>query len=178
MPKAKTLILKQDDKRLRQISQNVPIEKIKSLQIKKIIKDMGNALEKEDDGVAIAAPQIGQGFRIFIVSHRIFEQDPDGPKIKNQIYINPEIVKTSRKMVLKSGEGCLSVRWLYGKVKRYTNVTIKYYDEHGELHTRGAGGLLAHIFQHEIDHLNGILFIDKAIDVEEILPENNESDAK
>ena len=72
-------------------------------------------------------------------------------------------------MVLKEGEGCLSVRWLYGKVKRHTNVTIKYYDHTGKLHVRGAGGLLAHIFQHEIDHLDGVLFIDKALYVSKFL---------
>ena len=69
-------------------------------------------------------------------------------------------------------EGCLSVRWLYGEVKRSTNATILAYDEKGEKFTRGAGGLLAQIFQHETDHLDGILFTDKARNLEEMSPES------
>ena len=62
-------------------------------------------------------------------------------------------------------EGCLSVRPLWGEVNRSLNATVTAYDEHGTKFTRGAGGLLAHIFQHETDHLDGILFIDKARNV-------------
>jgi peptide deformylase len=67
-------------------------------------------------------------------------------------------------------EGCLSLRWLYGKVKRSARVTVEAYDEEGKKFSRGAGGLLAQIFQHEIDHLNGRLFIDTATDVVNIPP--------
>jgi peptide deformylase len=70
-------------------------------------------------------------------------------------------------------EGCLSVRWLYGDVERSTQATVTAYDEHGESFVRGASGLLAQIFQHEIDHLDGILFIDKAHNLEEVTPEKN-----
>lgn len=171
-------IISQDDKRLRQISDEVPLKEIKSLKIKKVIKDMSESLNSQHDGVAIAAPQIGVNLRMFMVSGKIFEtkeENESTSKIPNQIYINPEIIKFSKKTVLKEGEGCLSVRWLYGKVVRHTNVTINYYDADGVLNTRGAGGLLAHIFQHEMDHLNGVLFIDKATDVEEILPEELEA---
>lgn len=171
-------IISQDDKRLRQISDEVPLKEIKSLKIKKVIKDMSESLNSQHDGVAIAAPQIGVNLRMFMVSGKIFEtkeENESTSKIPNQVYINPEIIKFSKKTVLKEGEGCLSVRWLYGKVVRHTNVTINYYDADGVLNTRGAGGLLAHIFQHEMDHLNGVLFIDKATDVEEILPEELEA---
>ena len=65
-------------------------------------------------------------------------------------------------------EGCLSVRWLYGKVVRSSRVTLHAYSEKGEKIERGASGLLAQIFQHEVDHLNGILFIDKAKEVWEM----------
>jgi MFS family permease len=66
-----------------------------------------------------------------------------------------------------------SVRWLYGDVERSTQATVTAYDEHGESFVRGASGLLAQIFQHEIDHLDGILFIDKAHNLEEVTPEKN-----
>jgi peptide deformylase len=174
------LIINQGDVRLRKISKPLKITDIKSPEVKKILTDMSKSLDSQSDGVAIAAPQIGVNLCIFIVSGSVFDDENKPPKTPtpNQVYINPEIIKASKKMALKEGEGCLSVRWLYGKVKRHTNVTIKYHDETGKLHVRGAGGLLAHIFQHEIDHLNGILFIDKAIDVEEILPEDHEHNEK
>lgn len=176
--KPKDLIISEGDVRLRKISKPLKIADIKSPEIKKLLVDMSVSLDSQSDGVAIAAPQIGVNLRIFMVSGKVFDDENNPPKdpTPNQVYINPEIIKSSKKMVLKEGEGCLSVRWLYGKVKRHTNVTIKYHDETGKLHVRGAGGLLAHIFQHEIDHLDGILFIDKAIDVEEILPEELEQE--
>ncbi len=70
-------------------------------------------------------------------------------------------------------EGCLSVRWFYGEVERSTNATIEAYDENAKKFTRGAGGLLAQIFQHETDHLNGILFIDKAKNIVDMPPEKS-----
>jgi peptide deformylase len=173
-------IITNGDARLRKISKDVKLADITSPKFKSMLADMSASLDSQSDGVAIAAPQIGVNLRVFMVSGKVFDDEENPPKnpTPNQVYINPEIIKASKKMVLKEGEGCLSVRWLYGKVKRHTNVTIKYHDHTGKLHVRGAGGLLAHIFQHEIDHLNGVLFIDKAIDVEEILPEDHNHDAK
>ncbi|MCR4306753.1 MAG: peptide deformylase, partial [Candidatus Yonathbacteria bacterium] len=80
------------------------------------------------------------------------------------------ITKTSKQKVWMT-EGCLSVRWLYGDVKRATKTEVRAYDEHGKRFTRGASRLLSQIFQHEIDHLDGVLFIDKARHVEELPPE-------
>ena len=68
-------------------------------------------------------------------------------------------------------EGCLSVRWIYGKTKRFSHVSIEAYDEYGEKFSYGASGLIAHIFQHEIDHLHGILFIDHGYNLEEYTEE-------
>jgi len=184
-------IIQKENKVLRGISKTVPIDEIKSLKIQKILTDMKEALEYQEDGVAIAAPQIDVPLRIFVVSHRAFdihggtdsgETEKVGPfssekgptfseaKPEDLVFINPEIVKLSKKTEWLE-EGCLSVRWLYGNVRRSTNATVRAYNEKGEQFTRGAGGLLAQIFQHEIDHLNGILFIDKAEDIEEIIPE-------
>ena len=67
------------------------------------------------------------------------------------------------------------MRWLYGQVKRSEKVTLRAYDETGKLLERGASGLLAQIFQHETDHLNGILFTDKASDLQEVKPETNKN---
>jgi peptide deformylase len=124
---------------------------------------MGETLSKEADGVALAAPQVGAPLRLFIVTGKVMGQDT--PKV----FINPELVKRARKKQ-EMEEGCLSLRWLYGKVKRSARVTVEAYDEEGKKFSRGAGGLLAQIFQHEIDHLNGRLFIDTATDVVNIPP--------
>ena len=160
-------ILQKENKTLRKTAKEISFEKISSKEIKKILKDMSIALASQKDGVAIAAPQINVSLRIFVVAGKIF-----GENIKDVIFINPKIIKLS-KMVKELPEGCLSVRWLYGKVKRSDKITITAYDKNGKKFQRGASGLLAQIFQHEMDHLNGILFIDKAKDVKEIKPENN-----
>ncbi len=159
-----------------------------SPRLKKILADMTAALEKEEDGVAIAAPQIGVPLRIFVVSHRAFEYADEGSSNKfkggeaaqsapqkktkhsDMIFINPVITKLSRKKVWLP-EGCLSVRWLYGEVARSQKTTVRAYDENGKVFTRGGSGLLAQIFQHETDHLDGVLFIDTARNMEKITAE-------
>jgi peptide deformylase len=162
-----TKIIQIGDKILEGTSTEVDISGIKSKEIQKVLTDMKKALEKEKDGVAIAAPQIGQTLRIFIVSKRVFPEE----NAKDQIYINPEIINLSKDKEWVE-EGCLSVRWKYGKVERTHKITVEAYDEKGQKFQRGASGLLAQIFQHEIDHLNGILFTDKAKDVHEVNPED------
>lgn len=179
-------ILQRESPVLRKIADNVPVEDIKSTKIQNIIREMTEALESQDDGVAIAAPQIGYSLRIFVVSRRVenivkksktkksddlSEENDDSIKSKNDlIFINPVIKKLSKeKKTLE--EGCLSVRYLYGEVKRSKQATVQAFDENGNKFVRGGTGLLAQIFQHEIDHLNGILFIDKAKNLEEMPPE-------
>src|SRR6185295_15811219 len=90
-------------------------------------------------------------------------------KEKDLVFINPKISKLSRDKEWVP-EGCLSVRWLYGRTYRSKKATVTAYDENGKKFVRGASGLLAQIFQHETDHLNGILFIDHAVDIKEELP--------
>ena len=173
-------ILQKEEKILRMVAKEVPLKDIKSLKIKKILKEMSTALKSQSDGVALAAPQIGYGLRIFIVSGRIFEKSfgkkkPTNleeeeqemkEKIKDAVFINPKISKLS-KVKEWMPEGCLSVRPLYGQTLRHKKATVEAYDENGLKFIRGASGLLAQIFQHETDHLNGILFIDHAKNVKE-----------
>ncbi len=167
-------IVTKDSPILRKHAKPVSISEINTPKIKKILADMKVALDREDDGVAIAAPQIGVSLRIFIVSEKVF----DGRhKDKQTVYINPEIVSASKEKKLLP-EGCLSVSWLYGNTKRHAKVTIKAFDENGKEFVRGASGLLSHIFQHETDHLNGILFIDHAKDIEEIIPDYVQRETK
>lgn len=152
---------------LHRTADEVPIADITSPAIQKILKDMRSALTSYDaegfNGVAIAAPQIGIPLRIFIVhdTYKDRKEDEDAPHIPDMVAINPRIVKLSKKARIV-GEGCLSVPEHYGAVKRSANATIQAYDEDGNQYERGAGGLLAQIFQHEVDHLDGILFTDRA----------------
>ena len=182
-------ILERDEKVLRLVAKEVPIKDILTPKIKKVLKEMSEALTSQGDGVAIAAPQIGHSLRIFTVSGKIFEKDflekrknkkerigeekveeiKKPAKVKDLVFINPKISKLSRDKEWMA-EGCLSVRWLYGKTYRSKKALVTAYDENGEKFTRGGSGLLAQIFQHETDHLNGILFIDHAKDVKEEFP--------
>jgi peptide deformylase len=167
------------DQVLRDTAKEVHVKDIASKKIKDVLKKMQKALNGEGDGVAIAAPQIGESLRIFIVSGRAFDiennefEEGKTPKAKDMVCINPVLTKLSRDK-RDMDEGCLSVRWKYGKVKRSEKATVTAYDENGKKFTRGGSGLLAQIFQHETDHLNGTLFIDKATDVVDLPPKDGE----
>jgi peptide deformylase len=162
---------------LRKKASSVHLKDISTRKFQNILERMKLALNQEDDGVAIAAPQIGESLRIFVVSGKvtaIINNIPEdelkrSKKFPDTVFINPEIIKLSRKK-MEVEEGCLSVRWLYGLVKRSEKVVIRAYDENGKKIERGASGLMAQIFQHEIDHLNGILFIDKAKNIANLPP--------
>ncbi|MFA6297328.1 MAG: peptide deformylase [Candidatus Paceibacterota bacterium] len=178
-----TEIVQQNEPVLREIAQEIPIKDIKSPRIQKILKDMKVALASQDDGVAIAAPQIGVPLRIFVVAGALFDMiknEEEGGKdlVKRKtkkevspdmVFINPVVTKLSKTTEMME-EGCLSVRYLYGKVRRSTKATVQAYDENGKKFERGGSGMLAQVFQHETDHLDGTLFIDKAVDVEDLPP--------
>lgn len=176
-------ILQKDAPLLRGKAEKVPVSEIDSKKIKGVINDMKKAMAGEKDAVAIAAPQIGVPLRIFVVAGKVIagNRGTDAEKNAEQtqkkesevsndaVFINPEITRRSRKKATMD-EGCLSVRWWYGEVERAEKATIKAYDENGKIFTRGASGLLAQIFQHETDHLDGVLFTDKAKELREEKP--------
>lgn len=169
-------IVQEGNKTLRQIAKEVPVSEITGIKIQKILKDMSEALDSQNDGVAIAAPQIDVSLRIFAVSGRVFDEDfingtsnfVNAKKHPNLFFINPIITKISKDKKVMD-EGCLSVRPIFGKVRRATRATVEAYNEKGKKFKMNGSGLLAHIFQHETDHLEGILFIDKAKDKREVL---------
>ena len=173
-------IVQKGDPVLRATAKEIPPADIASAHTKKVLRDMGLALAGEKDGVALAAPQIGHSLRIFIVSGKVFVKEkhetPGEKRAKktppppDKVFINPRIQKLSKKTKMLD-EGCLSVRFLYGKIKRSEKATVTAYDETGKKFSYSGTGLMAQIFQHETDHLNGILFIDTAKDVEELTPE-------
>jgi peptide deformylase len=177
-------IVQKEDPVLRQKAKAVPMDMFGKAELKKVLKDMKSALAKEDDGVAIAAPQIGVSLRIFVVSGKVMEMlHPEDAKedikgeVKKQkkypdlVFINPEIIKLSQEKEILE-EGCLSVRYLYGKIERAKKAKVRALDEKGKEFEMGTSGLLAQIFQHETDHLDGKLFIDSATDIENWPPDD------
>lgn len=156
-------IVQKGNEVLRQKAEKVLIRDISSARIQSTIRDMKDSLRSQDDGVAIAAPQIGVSLQIFVISGKVISliRNEKDTVYDDIVCINPKIIKASKE-VEKMEEGCLSVRHIYGHVDRHTKATIEAYDEQGKKFTRGGSGLMAQIFQHEIDHLNGVLFIDKA----------------
>lgn len=168
---------------LREQARDIPIADITGERIQTLIADMKALLAKEEFGVALAAPQVGEAIKLFVVSGKALTRreeayhDTETADVAEQapedtVYINPQWVKMSRKKTGKH-EGCLSVRGLWGIVPRAEQASLTAYDEHGKKFTRGASGFLAHIFQHEMDHLEGTLYIDKAT---EIFEEKAEAD--
>lgn len=114
----------------------------------------------EVDGVGIAAPQVYESVRIIIIASHPNARYPDAPHMKPVAMINPLIVHHGSK-VEDGWEGCLSIPGIRGIVPRFTSIRVEYLDRHGVKKTKSYRDFVARIVQHEIDHLNGILFIDR-----------------
>lgn len=124
-----------------------------------LIDDMIETM-REAPGVGLAAPQVGVSERVIVVEYAEDEEDEDGPK-KLYVLVNPEIVAPSEETELGI-EGCLSVPSLIGEVDRHTSLTVKGLNRRGQAVKYKVNGWLARIFQHEIDHLDGIVYTDRA----------------
>jgi peptide deformylase len=146
------LITGRDNQTLRQKS--LPVKKLDA-EIRTFISQMQDIM-KENDGIGLAAIQTGNPLRIVVC------------EVNDKIYslVNPEIVKLSSETSVLE-EGCLSLPNLYGEVERPEKITVKATNLEGKKIKLKAFGLLARVLQHEIDHLDGVLFIDKAINVKE-----------
>ncbi len=142
-------ILREPNPDLRKPSEPVDLASLKDPKMQAWIDELTETM-KIADGIGIAAPQTGVKKRVIIV------QTKAGP----QAFVNPKIISASLRTV-ESEEGCLSVPGVFGIVKRHRAVKLKAHDRHGNKVQLKAAGLEAIIFQHEIDHLDGILFIDK-----------------
>lgn len=155
---AKDSIIALPNENLRRKSQRVTVI---TPEIRQLIDEMKSAtIDWEDSrphevGVALAAIQIDKPYRIIIVRHD-FEDKKDK---RFEVFINPEIIKLEGD-IEEDYEGCLSVTDIYGKVPRHNKVRVRALDENGKPIRAKAEGFLARIFQHEIDHTNGIMFID------------------
>lgn len=151
---------------LRKEAEAVKQADIKSEEIKALIENMRTYLSSKKMGVGLAAPQIGRSIALAIIDIKPTENRPNTKKY-DLVIINPEIIETyGRKTQL--WEGCISAGPLKGslfaKVPRYKKIKLKYFDEESKLHEKMFEGLIAHVIQHEVDHLNGVLFVDKVKD--------------
>lgn len=184
----KRVIVKEPQTILHKIAKEAPIKDITSPRIQRIIQDMSDALRASEDGIGIAAPQIGVSLRIFLASEEALaldvKHDRHGKHLvsanmeeeektrakkewRHLVFINPQLLKSSRKKINDS-EGCLSIPHVFGTVPRAEKVKVAAYDEHGKKFERGATGLFARLLQHELDHLDGHLFLEKAREIHRI----------
>jgi peptide deformylase len=146
-----------------------PVTKFdKDLQI--LIEDMIETM-REAPGVGLAAPQVNVPLRLAVIEYAGGEGDEeeknaDSPAKPRKLYVivNPEITKVSEEKVL-GVEGCLSIPGLVGEVERHEMIQVKALNRHGKPFKVKVNGWMARIFQHEIDHLNGVLFTDRAVRV-------------
>lgn len=164
-------IVLEGDPVLRQKAAEVSAAMFGTKELSSIVYRMSKTLRAAPIGVAIAAPQIGISYRVFVVRGFVMQGRERNDLDIDVAFINPRLTKHSRKKLPMEGEGCLSVPNVYGTVGRYEKTTVEAYDVFGKKFERGGADLLAEIFQHEIDHLEGILFIDKASDLKEVEPE-------
>mgnify|MGYP001280477220 FL=1 len=144
--------------------------------IRKLAKDMLITMYSAK-GIGLAAPQVGVQKRILVIDLNF--EDPDAPP---NVFINPEIISSSASLDTYE-EGCLSIPGVYLNVLRPSSIKLSYRDEMGRPKKMNAEGLMARCIQHEIDHLNGVLFVDKVTDQDELkkqLKENkfNENDVR
>jgi len=162
---------------LRTLSTEISTEELASKEIQQLIADMFPAMHG-DDGIGLAAPQVGRNIRIFTIgrdalpkNHAIWKQV--GGEWRDLAIINPVWEKTSRKTKIYT-EGCLSVPKVYGKVKRWKDIRLTALSQDGSPIDVDISDYFAWVTQHETDHLDGVLFIDKAKNLETAEGSNHE----
>jgi peptide deformylase len=128
-------------------------------ELQTLIDDMVETM-REAPGVGLAAPQVASPLRVIVIEYGDEENEDAPPKLYTMV--NPEIVRVSEETVVGT-EGCLSIPGFIGDVERLEQITVKGQNRHGQPMRVKANGWLARVFQHEIDHLNGVLFTDRAL---------------
>ncbi len=155
-------ILTIGDPRLRRRADDVDPVEIGSAEIQGVIDDLIDTM-RAAHGAGLAAPQIGAGRRIAVIEVADNPRYPYKPPIPLTVIVNPLITVLDAETV-SINEGCLSVPGLRGEVPRAVNIRVDYLDRHGAAHSEVRRGLSAGTFQHECDHLDGILFPDRVSD--------------
>ncbi|MDP3991347.1 MAG: peptide deformylase [Candidatus Colwellbacteria bacterium] len=168
MPKIKSLPLTYfGNPILRRKARKVKISEIKKAGFQRLIKQMVLTTRKES-GVGLAAPQIGRSIQLAVIEIKKTKIRPQITPLKLTVIINPQIIHYSR-VRIHDWEGCLSFPAVRGLVPRNKLIKVKYLNELGKKQTLDLKDFQARVFQHEIDHLNGILFIDRVKDVRTLM---------
>jgi len=147
---------------LRERSHEVGRDQLASPEIQQLIDDLIDTMHAAN-GAGIAAPQVGELVRIAIIEVRDNPRYPYKPRIPLTVVINP-IIEALDDEVVEINEGCLSVPNMRGNVMRHVNVRVRWWDRDGAEHDEVRRGLTAGTFQHECDHLDGLLFLDRVHD--------------
>ena len=152
---------------LRGKAKPVPSALLKTAKLKKLIRQMIYTMRRVG-GVGLAAPQVGLPLRLAVLEMRPTPTRPKLPHKGPTAIINPRIVQHSKESA-SDWEGCLSLPRVRGKVPRSRSITVQYLDEEGTQHREVASGLWARIFQHEIDHLDGRVYVDRMPDMQTLM---------
>lgn len=152
---------------LRQTAQ--PIEQIQADWVQHLVDNMMTTLV-QSNGVGLAAPQVGQSFCLLIVASRPNLRYPDAPTMEPTAMLNPVLVAHSDETV-KDWEGCLSIPGIRGLVPRYQAIEVEYTTPFGQRIKQQFTDFVARIFQHEFDHLNGLVFLDRLETIQDIVTE-------
>jgi peptide deformylase len=157
-------IRKFGDPVLRETANPVPVHDIASPKIQVLITDMKKTLLQKNLGIGLAAPQVGKRMALAVIAIRPSEHRPSA-KPFDLVIINPEITEMhGRKKQLWEGcisSGSMGKADLFAQVPRYKDIKLRYLDQNGKDHHKKFSGIQAHVIQHEVDHLNGILFVDR-----------------
>lgn len=150
---------------LRQRAQNILADDIKGQEIQQLIADIRYTNETKKYGMGIAAPQVGVSLALSVIG---IKPTPTRPNLERfeQVIVNPAYEGIGRRTGMWEGcQSCGSGRdILYGKALRYKKIQAQWYDEYAEFHNEELSGFVAHVFQHEADHLSGVLFVDRVRD--------------
>lgn len=158
------LIREMGDPVLREVAREVGEEELAGEEIQRLIDDMIETM-RAADGAGLAAPQVGVPLRIAVIEVREGNpRYPYKPPIPLTVIVNPALHPLDE-VTFATNEGCLSMPNLRGDLARFENIGVRYLDREGEPHEETWRGLTAGTFQHETDHLDGILFVDRMVDM-------------
>ncbi len=146
------------------------VENINAENIIQLVESMLHTLS-ESKGVGLAAPQIFESIRLLIVASRPSIRYPEAPEMEPVVMFNPEYEVLSDEMI-SDWEGCLSIPGIRALVPRYEKIKITYSDQQGVKNELIATGFIARVFQHEYDHLNGLVYLDRVINNKDIISES------
>lgn len=157
---------------LREPAKKLRASEVNSNEVQDLIANMRETLDRKKYGIGLAAPQVGKSMSLSVIRIRPTKLRPNTPKEKwaDLVIINPEIIKHYGKKQ-QMYEGCISLPGVFAKVPRYKKVRLNYLDEKGRQQEKDFEGFIAHIIQHETDHLNGVLYVDRVSDSKSYMSE-------